>query len=68
MFEKCMSLSFDNKDVVAFNIQCDSKRWTQFHMAVFPELCVVFELSKLPLIIHTFKFIDVQCAPLRLHG
>jgi hypothetical protein len=40
-----------------------SERWKQFQLDIFPELYVAFEFYKLHLIILTWKFIDVQCAP-----
>jgi hypothetical protein len=40
-----------------------SEKWTQFQLAIFAELYVVFEFCKLHLIIRIWKFIDVQCAP-----
>jgi hypothetical protein len=45
------------------DVQGDSERWTQFQLAIFPELYVAFEFCKLHLIIHTWKFINVQCTP-----
>jgi hypothetical protein len=45
------------------NVQGDSERWTQFQLAIFPELYVAFEFCKLHLIIRIWTFIDVQCTP-----